>query len=461
MFYRKIIDKLVNWKNKPNRKPLILRGARQVGKTTAVLMFGKENFSSILTINLENIAHRRLFDAPLSIEDFETIIRIHFQVSLSPETLIFIDEIQHSVHLLQLLRFFKEERPHIPVICAGSLLEAMISKGGYQIPVGRVCYEYMYPLTFFEYLNATGKIEMLDYLKNIHIDSVIPESIHFSLLKEINQYSLIGGMPEVINEYHRSKDFQELPVIYTSLINGYIEDVYKYTSHTQSKYSQFVIEHAPRYAGERISYSKFSNSQYGSREISASFDLIEKVLLLNRVRGTVSKKLPIESRLKMPPKIIFLDIGLVNTFLGINPIDFLNSKDLNAFYNGKIAEQVIGQHLISQRMNPQDNIFYWAKPKAQGSAEVDFCFSYKGKFIGLEVKSGKPGTLKSLVEFSKAVHNPILVRVYAGQMRIDQLSSTQRYFLSIPFYLIPWLRILLDEMIEGKWGRTKNNFTTL
>ncbi|KPA15858.1 ATPase AAA [Candidatus Magnetomorum sp. HK-1] len=447
MFYRNIIDKLVIWKNKKNRKPLILRGARQVGKTTAVLMFGEKYFSSMLTINLESIAHRRIFDHPLSIEDFETIIRIHFHTSLSPEILIFIDEIQHSIYLLQLLRFFKEERPDIPVICAGSLLEALISKGGYQIPVGRVTYEYMYPLTFFEYLEATGKTEMLNYLKNIHIDSVIPDSIHFSLLKEINHYSLIGGMPEVISEYLDSKDYHVLSSIYSSLLTGYIEDVYKYTSHSQSKYTQFVIEHAPYYAGERITYNKFSNSQYGSREISSSFDLVEKVMLLNRIHGTVSIKLPIESRLKMPPKIIFLDVGLVNTFLGINPIDFMSSNDLNGFYNGKIAEQVIGQHLICERTNKQFNIFYWAKPKSQGSAEVDFCFSYKGKIIGLEVKSGKSGTLKSLVEFSKKVNNPILIRVYAGQLRIDRLASTQHYFLSIPFYLIPGLKYLLDEMM--------------
>ena len=448
MFYRDILDKLLIWKNKKNRKPLILRGARQVGKTTAVLLFGKKYFTSTLTINLENIAHRRIFDHPLNIEDFETIVRVNFNRSLSQDTLIFIDEIQHSIHLLQLLRFFKEERPEIPVICAGSLLEALILKGGYQIPVGRVTYEYMYPLTFFEYLAATGKTEMLNYLKKFHIDSEIPDAIHFSLLKEINLYSLIGGMPEVINEYLDSKDYHALSSIYSSLFTGYTEDAYKYSSHSQSKYIQFVIENSPYHAGERITYNKFSNSQYRSREISSSFDLIEKSMLLNRIHGTVSKQIPLESRLKMPPKIIFLDVGLVNTSLGINPLDFMNSNDLNAFYNGKITEQIIGQHLICQRMNQHEPLFYWAKPKSQGSAEVDFCFSYKGKIIGLEVKSGKSGTLKSLAEFSKTVHNPLLIRVYAGKMRLDRLASTKHSFLSIPFYLIPKLRNLLDEMIH-------------
>jgi len=456
MFYRNIIDKLVSWKNSKNRKPLILRGARQVGKTTAVLMFGEKHFSTTLKINLENISHRRLFDYPLSIEDFETIIRIHFHTSLSPKTLIFIDEIQHSKNLLQLLRFFKEERPEIPVICAGSLLEAMISKGGYQIPVGRVTYEYMYPLTFYEYLNAADKTEILGYLKNIHLDTVIPDSIHFLLLKEINQYSLIGGMPEIVSEFCSSTDYQSLLSIYNSLLTGYVEDVFKYTNQSQSKYTQFVIEHAPYYAGERITYNKFSNSQYGSREISASFDLVEKVMLLKRIRGTVSTNLPIESRFKMPPKIIFLDVGLVNTSLGINPIDFMNNNDLNAFFNGKIAEQIVCQHLISQRMSQQENIFYWAKPKHKGNAEVDFCFSYKGKIIGLEVKSGKSGTLKSLIEFSKIVSKPVLVRVYAGKMRIDRLASTQQYFLSIPFYLIPSIEVLLDEMIDFGTNQQKD-----
>jgi len=444
MFYREIIDQLKIWKDQKNRKPLIIRGARQVGKTTAILMFGKKYFSSVININLDKMEQRRLFEQPLSLDEFETIIKIHFKTSVSSETLLFIDEIQNSIYLLKLLRFFKEERPEIPVICAGSLLEVLIAKGGFQIPVGRVTYAYMYPLTFFEYLKAANKEELLDYLNNVHLHTDIPKSIHKEFLKEMNIYTLIGGMPEIVNEYVSSDDYNMLPSIYNSLLTGYIEDSYKYTNNSQSKYTQFVIERAPLYAGERITYNKFSNSQYRSREISNSFSLLEKVMLLKRINGTVSTNIPIEGRMKMPPKIIFLDVGLVNKFMGINPVEMLNISDLNNLYRGKIAEQVVGQHLLCQ-WQQQVNIYYWAKPKTQGSAEVDFCFTHNGKLVGLEVKSGKSGKLKSLSEFSKVVNNSILVRIYAGELTVNNLPLTKKKFLSVPFYLVPKLLQLLDE----------------
>lgn len=211
MFNRKIITYLENWKNKKQRKPLILRGARQVGKTSAILMFGKKYFENIIHINLEKADHLSLFKDELSLEDFEKIIQIKFHEKIIPgKTLIFIDEIQNSMPLIKLLRFFYEEKPHIHVIAAGSLLKAKIERQGFSLPVGRIEYAYLYPVDFFEYLEAKQETELLGYLKNISFSEKIPAGIHRQALTLFNEYTMIGGMPEIVDIFTKK-------IIYPSL----------------------------------------------------------------------------------------------------------------------------------------------------------------------------------------------------------------------------------------------------
>ena len=439
MFYRKIINYFLKWKEKKERKPLIVRGARQVGKTCAVLLFGKKYFKEVIHINLDNIEHLRLFRKDISLKEFEDIIKVKFNKKIIPnQSLIFIDEIQNAPSLIKLLRFFYEEKKDWYVIAAGSLLEAKIRREGLSFPVGRVEFCYLYPLDFFEYLEAKKEKELLDFLLNVKIKDKIPEGIHKLALEKFYEYTLVGGMPEVVKSFIRNNNMNDLKSIYNSLFTTYCEDVYKYSSLAEAKYLSYVIETAPLFAGNLITYEKFGGSNFRSREMSKSFDTLEKVMLLYQLNAIKSRRLPLVAQKKRPKKLIFLDVGLVNYQMGLQD-QLLHIEKLDDFYRGRIAEQVVAQNLISQYIDVFPKIFYWAKEKKEGSAEVDFCFSKEGKIVGIEVKSKPIGRLKSLFIFAKEVENSVILRIYSGNLEKSKVEFLGEKFnlISLPFYLVP------------------------
>lgn len=434
-FDRKIVTYLKEWRGKRERKPLILRGARQVGKTSAVLLFGKKYFENLIHINLEKTEHSRLFPQEITLADFEKTVNLSFgQPLTSGKTLLFLDEIQEAPHLLKLLRFFFEERPELHLIAAGSLFEVRLKEEALPFPVGRVEFAYLYPLDFFEFLQARDQGNLFPYLKNFDFKEKIPLGIHEKLLSLFNEYALIGGMPEAVKIYLNTRNPCEVNNVYSHLFTSFKDDVYKYTSIPKSKYVGFVLAQAPLFAGLPITYEKFGGSMYKSREMHHAFELLEKAMLLYQVKATKSTSLPLLSKLKKPAKLIFLDTGLVNYLMGTQE-EFVRIKDLTDFYQGRIAEQIVGQHLFASFVSHVPNIFYWYKKKGS-EAEVDFCFLNQGKIVGVEVKSGTRGRLKSGYEFLKATQDGKVIRVYSGQFK------RENNFISLPFYLLPRLREL-------------------
>lgn len=444
MFPRKVDDYLQSWKVKKERKPLILRGARQVGKTSAVLLFGKNNFEQVVHINLEKPEHARLFPGEVSLKEFETIVNVAFGQKLVPgKTLLFIDEIQENPFLLKLLRFFFEEIPQLHVIAAGSLLEIKLKETGLPVPVGRVEFAYLYPLDFFEYLQATGQESLLSFLNSISLGERIPTSLHEKGLAAFREYALVGGMPEAVKQYAASSDMEKVSSVYSNLMVSFQDDTYKYSAHADAKYLTFVLGQAPLFAGLPVTYEKFAGSNYRSREMAKAFAALAKAMLLFQVRATKSRTLPLLPAGKKPPKLLFLDVGLVNFQMGIQG-EYLQLKDLAEFYQGRIAEQIVGQQLLSSFVNVPPQLFYWYK-KTGSEAEVDFCLVHQGKLVGLEVKSGPAGRLKSMWEFVKETDNDKAVRVYGGPAKVEERKIEARpfTFISVPFYLLPrWKEFL-------------------
>jgi len=435
MFNRKIIGYLEKWRENPNRKPLVLRGARQVGKTSAVLIFARRHFKDIIHLNLEKAEHMRLFGENISLNEFLTIIKAEFKKSITPnETLIFIDEIQNSPPLIKLLRFFYEERPDLYVVSAGSLLEAKIEKEGFSFPVGRVEFCYLYPMDFFEYLEAKGEHELLKILQDVILGRDIPDPLHKSALRHFYEYAMIGGMPEIVSEYIKNKDVNRIKTLYSSLLTGYLDDVFKYASHAEAKYLSHVIEAAPLFAGTHFTYDKFGGSNFRSREMSKAFSLLEKVMLIFQVRATTSRDIPLIPKEKRAKKLIYLDVGLVNYRMNILN-NYLGITDFDHFYQGRIAEQVVAQNLFSVSVNVPPEVYYWARDKKEGSAEVDFCLNSDGRAVGIEVKSGKIGRLKSLFIFAEQNRKSKLVRIYSGKFKVEEVDGFN--LVSLPFYLVP------------------------
>ena len=438
MFNRDILEYLAEWRLKKARKPLVLRGARQVGKTYAVLTFAKQYFTDFVHINLEKAEHYELFRETNTIAEFEKIADVVLKKKIIPgKTLVFIDEIQNAPNLIALLRFFYEERPDLHVIAAGSLLEVKIKKEGLSMPVGRVEYAYVYPLTFFEFLGAKKENQLLDFLKNVKIKDAIPSAIHERALEVFYDYTLIGGMPEIVSLYLENSSQEELNSAYSSLLTAYAEDIYKYASSAQAKYLRHVLEQAPYFAGERITYEKFGGSDFRSREMGEAFDVLEKTMLVRQVKATKSLRLPLIGQKKQAKKLLYLDSGLVN-FKNNLQAQYIKLGDLNDLYRGKIAEQIVGQNIIAGERHSEQDLYYWAKEKSSTSAEVDFCAVSEGKIIGIEVKSGHTGKLKSLLSFAGSVEEGKLVRIYNGPLReeVITISGTKYKLNSLPFYLV-------------------------
>lgn len=407
-----------------------------MGKTRAVIQLGKKKFEHFVHINLEKTEHSRLFPVGTTLSDFEKTAGLVFgQPVADGKTLVFIDEIQEAPHLVKLLRFFYEDRPGLHVIAAGSLFEVRLKEEVISFPVGRVEYAFLGPADFFEFLGALGEEKLLDYLTNFDFKEKIPAGVHERAISLFGEYAVVGGMPEAVEVYSRSRSVAEVNNVYSNLFTSFKDDVYKYASLAKSKYVGFVLEQAPLFAGLSVSYEKFAGSGYKSREMRLAFELLEKAMLLKQVRATKSQGLPLVPKQKKPAKLIFLDAGLVNFQMGIAQ-ELIKVKDLTDFYQGRIAEQIVGQQLISSFMSSAPELFYWYGGE-KSEAEVDFCLTSGGRQVGIEVKSGKRGRMRSAGEFLKTIRGGQVIRVYGGEFNRDG------EMVSLPFYLVPrWREVL-------------------
>jgi predicted AAA+ superfamily ATPase len=441
---RNIESELLRWKNAENRKPVILRGARQVGKTFAVNQFAA-NFENFIDVNLERPRERELFENfNTGQELFERILLYKGLSANINNTLLFIDEIQHSADAIRALRYFYEDVNELNVIAAGSLLEVFSKQEGFSFPVGRVKNLYLYPVNFLEYLKAKN-LPLAE--KFVSMDFVKDATNHDLLLRQFNEYAFVGGMPETLTTYLKTGSYSMLKEIYDAIFMGYLEDVEKYSNLAKAKYLTHTIDRAPLYAGERITYEKFGESSYRSREIKEAFDVLERALIVYRARPSTSTRIPIIEKMRKAPKLFFLDVGLTNYRIGFK--EFFNSKtSLDNVYQGKISEQVVAQEIISQR-EVYPSLNFWTREK--GAAEIDFLYPFKEFVIPIEVKSGKAGKLKSLIQFMEKSNHPYAVRIYSGRSRIDQikLPSGKFFFLySMPYYLLSRLDEAIDQFIS-------------
>ena len=245
-------------------------------------------------------------------------------------------------------------------------------------------------------------------------------------------------MPEVVKSYIENPDIIALRPIYSSLFTSYAEDIYKYSSLANTKYLSYVIEQSPLFAGTLVTYEKFGGSNFRSREMAGAFETLEKVMLVYQVHATKSTEIPLLKQRKRPKKLIYLDVGLVNQRMDVQD-EFINLKELSSLYRGRIAEQVIGQNIIAQFTDHIPVILYWAKGKREGTAEVDFCFQARGNVLGIEVKAGGAGRLRSLYSLADDVKNHELIRIYGGQLKKEKVKISDKTYklTSFPFYLIP------------------------
>lgn len=445
MFNRIYLDKLRKWAKEADRKPLVLRGARQTGKTTLVEIFAGE-FEQYIYLNLEKEADSALFDGSNNID--ELLNAIYFLKDATKDkakTLLFIDEIQNNPKAVATLRYLYEEAKHLYVIAAGSLLESLIDNK-ISFPVGRVDYLPVRPCTFEEFLIATGEEKSLEIIQSVQI----PGYAHEKLLQLFKIYTIIGGMPEIINDYSKNRDMGRLSGIYNRLLVSYLDDIEKYASNkTLARAIGYILETAFRYAGKRITFAKFGGSAWRSREMGEAFRTLEKTMLLQLVYPVSKTRLPLEEKTRMSPKLFMLDTGIVNHSAGLQK-QLLISKRIDENFNGKIAEHITAQQLLAQMPSVISKLNFWVPRNINAQAEIDFVLPYEDRLIPIEVKSGATGKLRSLHRFIDEAPHDTAVRVYAGKFIIEEAKTIRgKHFklINIPFYLLGQINKILKQNI--------------
>jgi predicted AAA+ superfamily ATPase len=443
---RRIEAELTGWKSSQDRKPLILRGARQVGKTYTVNAFAS-SFRSYVRLDLERPADRALFNrAGSGREIWETILLSKGLVLDPRETLLFIDEIQNSPAAVRSLRFLYEDLPELAVIAAGSLFEVFAHREGFSAPVGRVRNIYLSPVDFGEYLTAANP-PLFRVLEEIRIGENLPLERHTLLADAFRRFAFIGGMPEAVARYIERGSFAELGPIYDSILQGYVEDAEKYASQAKAKYLSSAVDRAPFHAGERISFDKFGGSDYRSREMKDALMTLERALIIHLAAPTPSVRLPFRESGRKAPKLFFVDAGLVRFRVGLK--EFEAGGPLDDLYRGRIAEQIAAQEILAASFE-RPRLHFWARET--GQAEVDFLLDVHGTAVPLEIKSGKPGRMRSLAVFMDQADHSCAVRIGGEPLRVDEAktpSGKTFRLLSLPFYCLPRLRALVGDFVRA------------
>jgi predicted AAA+ superfamily ATPase len=434
IFKRHALKNLENWRASSSRKPLIIRGARQVGKTTLVKEFARSYTHAIL-INLENSSDLDAFNQYTQVRALLESLFLTNNISIGSinDTLLFIDEIQESPKAIQMLRYFYEDFPDLHVIAAGSLLEFAM-KEVKSFPVGRVQFLYLHPLNFREYLEAISHQAALNQIDKTPIDSFA----HMTLLDLFNQYAIIGGMPEVIHRFIEKESITELPEVYESIWDTYKSDVEKYASNeTERKVLKHIMSTAHLYVDKRIKFQNFGQSNYRSREVGEAFRTLNDARVIRLLYPTTDIEIPVKPDLRKSPRLQFLDTGLINNELGIQA-EMLAYSDLSKSHKGAIIPHLITQELISLLSSHNKMPHFWIRDKKQSSSEVDLVYTFQDKVIPIEIKSGKEGTLRSLHQFIDRSNHPYAVRIYAGEFKIDKNKTPggKPYLLmNLPYFL--------------------------
>ncbi len=423
------------WVVSPYRKPLLLRGARQVGKTFAVRKLGRQ-FEHYIEINFEEAPHlKKIFEDPQNL-DPNRIIR-DLSIALGQEiipgkTLLFFDESQVIPRVIIALRYFYEKMPNLHVIAAGSLLDFAIEKVG--VPVGRVEFYNLYPMSFIEFLKAQN-LDLLIKAIVEHPDPSVPESeiVHNTALTKLREYFAIGGMPEVVRTWAETEDPMLCSKIQHTIIRSYRQDFSKYAKDHQIQYVNTIFESALQQLGQKFKFSKLPG-EYRKRELLPALDLLVKAGIIHKIYQSNGQGIPLGATTDQEHfKIIFLDVGLSQALLDLNLGDwFLNSE--TAFINkGTLVEAFVGQEILVYSDNNHDpRLYYWQRNAKGSEAEVDYLTQLNGQLIPIEVKSSEGGHLKSMHLFLEAhPKTPYGIRL-----------STQHYSVyekihSYPLYAVP------------------------
>lgn len=396
---RIVLEELKRWKESPQHKPILLRGARQVGKTYIVRELGKL-FPDFVEINLELLPETsNIFERDLVPERIIRDLSLFIGRKIEPgQSLLFFDEIQAAPKAIQALRYFYELLPQQHIISAGSLLDFELEKIG--MPVGRIASIYMYPMSFMEFLAAKNEPLLIELILQHDVTSKVSQVVHNKLLYLLGEYFAIGGMPEAVQCWLDTEDLDKCAAIHRTIIDSFRQDFNKYATKFQIKYLDVLFSAIPALLGQKF---KFSNipGEYRKRELLPALELLIKAGVAHKIIHSSGAGIPLGATANGEKfKMLFLDIALAQTILGLDTASWLLAPEFNLINKGAITEAFVGQELLAYSLTDiKAQLYYWHREAKASNAEIDYLIQKKTQIVPIEVKSGAAGKLKSMKIF--------------------------------------------------------------
>jgi uncharacterized protein len=440
--FRSACLRLEQWKDSQRRKPLIIRGARQVGKTHLVRKFAEKAFRNVVEINFDWNPEKAVLFQSRNPSEIIDLLEIEHGLDIIPgETLIFLDEIQSAPEVISLLRYFYESIPELHIIAAGSLLEFALSETGFSMPVGRIEYLYLGPMTFEEFIRANepnGK-QLVTKLREFNIEDEWPTALHIKYDQIFRKYLSVGGLPEAIISYCDQGRSTAVRKTLDTLQQTYQDDFAKYRGRVNYLRLRKTFSALPRLVGDKLKYSNIDREET-SRELIRCLDLLELAQVFTRVYHSAGNGVPLNAERKETDfKPLFLDVGLASRILGTPPLQTLQTES-SAAKMGLLAEQFVGQHLLYYNGDhKRPELSYWRRQNKSANAEIDYLLEHDDCVVPVEVKTGKTGHLKSLHQFIKEKQPPIAIRFNSDQPSLLTLETEYNkscQLLSLPCYMI-------------------------
>jgi predicted AAA+ superfamily ATPase len=404
---RDILQKLEKWKNSPNRKPLILTGARQVGKTWSIQEFGKTRFKNTAYIMFEkNENMRKLFDGSLSPKDLLPFLQAESGEAITTETLLIFDEVQAVPNALTALKFFQEQMPELFVVASGSAL-GIAMHGNSSFPVGKIDRLHLYPMTFYEFLQAMDEEKLAELLQKEKTEKL--NIFHEKLDRYLKQYFFVGGMPEVVAEYAASKDFGKVRETQKKILQDYDFDFAKYATPLLATKIRLLWNSIPQQIARENKKFIYGAVKSGAR--ARDFETTIQWLLDSSMIHKIIRIAKPQSPLKFYEdfgafKLFLNDVGLLGAMTGTLPKQIVENGSIYTEFNGAMSEQFVCQELIASEL---PTLFYWSRDDAK--QEIDFISENEQGVVPIEVKSSANLSANSFREFMKSNNSPLGIKI--------------------------------------------------
>lgn len=434
---RSLYNQLKIWKNDNRRKPLLLQGARQVGKTYLINAFGKNSYSNYIYLNFEeDVELKTLFEGSLSSENILKNISLYFGRKINAQdTLIFFDEIQDCPSALTSLKYFKEQSPEYHIISAGSLLGVSVGKTT-SFPVGMVNFMILHPMTFNEYLVAFGEDLLASEIMKMDLNASLPNAIHDKLKDHLKMYLYLGGMPEVVQSYLNENDIQKTRTIQTEILEAYERDFSKYSTDQQAIKTSELWRSIPGQLSKENKKFKYRNVQKNARAstFAHSIEWLNKSGLINIVNHIKTPKIPLSGYVDYSKFKLYLhDTGLLGAMLNLTSDIIINPTKLFSEYNGAFIENFVANELVANR---HKDLYYWT---SKSEAEVDYILQIENEIYPMEVKSGLSRNIRSLRSYGEKFNPRLIIRTSPRNFIRD------KEFVNIPLYTVSNIKNIIEQ----------------